>query len=232
MSEGDAAYDKAPTLSLDAFVRSIGVNREVSHALLLGAGTSISSGIPSAEACIWEWKKTIFLTRNPGLEQQFAEASLPSVRDRIQRWLDSEGSYPPRGSKSEYGFFAEACYPIQEDRRLFFQEQIHNAKPHLGYRLLIHLAEAGLLRSVWTTNFDGLVARAAADSSITPIGVGLDSKHRVVRQVGDSELLCVSLHGDYRYDSLKNTPHELREQDSQLREAMIRGSHPDGSAPR
>ena len=35
------------------------------------------------------------------------------------------------------------------------------------------------------------------------------------------ELLCVSLHGDYRYDELKNTPDELQQQDMELRNALI-----------
>jgi len=53
-------------LGLDAFIRSIGINRASQHALLLGAGSSISSGIPSAASCIWEWKRAIFLTKIQG----------------------------------------------------------------------------------------------------------------------------------------------------------------------
>src|SRR5438105_12632204 len=73
------------TLTLDAFVRSIGVKRSAPHAFFLGAGASVSSGMPSAEKCIWEWKRQIFLTNNPGLEDQFSELSLEGVRRRIQR---------------------------------------------------------------------------------------------------------------------------------------------------
>jgi hypothetical protein len=40
------------SLSLDAFVRSIGVRRTIPYALFLGAGASVSSGVPSAQACI------------------------------------------------------------------------------------------------------------------------------------------------------------------------------------
>ena len=36
-------------LSLDAFVRSIGVRRLTQHTFSLGAGASISSGVPSAQ---------------------------------------------------------------------------------------------------------------------------------------------------------------------------------------
>ena len=95
------------TLPLDAFVRAMGVNRNSPHALFLGAGSSISSGIPSAGSCTWEWKRSIFLTNNPGFEDQFSELSLPVVRQRIQRWLDGKGYYPaadsPEGRRSRCG---------------------------------------------------------------------------------------------------------------------------------
>lgn len=208
-------------LPLDAFVRSIGVRRATPHALFLGAGASITSGIPSAQACIWEWKRGLFLTNNPGLEDQFAELSLPSVQRRIQQWLDKQGGYPQEGAAEEYGFYIRQCFPIANDRRAYFQEKVRGAQPHIGYRLLCHLAQADLVRSVWSTNFDGLPARAAANFTLTPLEVGIDTQGRVPRQASKSELLCVSLHGDYRYDELKNTPEELQQQEKALRSALI-----------
>src|ERR1035437_7978501 len=124
-------------LDLDAFIRSIGINRASQHALLLGAGSSISSGIPSAASCIWEWKRAIFLTRNPGLETQFAELSLPAVRSKIQRWLDGQRVYPPNDSPEEYSAYIIECYPIADDRRAFFQDKVRQAVPHTGYRLTV-----------------------------------------------------------------------------------------------
>lgn len=208
-------------LPLDAFVRSIGVRRTTAHALFLGAGASVSSGVPSAESCVWEWKRNLFLTNNPGLEDQFAELSLPSVRYRIQQWLDKQGTYPQRGAGGEYGFYIRECFPIADDRRAYFHEKVRGAQPHIGYRLLCHLAQADLVRSVWSTNFDGLPARTAANFSITPFEVGIDTQGRLARPASAGELLCVSLHGDYRYDELKNTPDELQRQEKALRDALI-----------
>jgi hypothetical protein len=216
-----ADSDNALVLSLDAFVRSVGVRRTTPHALFLGAGASVSSGVPSAQTCIWEWKRSLFLTKNPGLENQFTEISLPSVRRRIQEWLDKQGIYPEEGATAEYGFYIQECFPIADDRRAYFQEKICNAQPHIGYRLLCHLAQADLVRSVWSTNFDGLSARAAAGFSLTPLEVGIDTQRRLARQAQKSELLCVSLHGDYRYDELKNTDEELQRQEKVLRDALI-----------
>jgi hypothetical protein len=208
-------------LSLDAFIRSIGVRRTAPFAMFLGAGASTSSGIPSARMCIWEWKRQIFLTNNPGLEEQFAELSLDGVRRRIQRWLDRQGVYPPENAPEEYGFYIRQCFPITNDRRAYFAELIRHATPHIGYRLLCYLAEADLVRSVWSPNFDNLPARAAANFKLSPIEVGIDTQGRIARGPAKGELLCVSMHGDYRYDQLKNTPEELQLQEARLRAALI-----------
>jgi len=169
-------------LPVDAFIRSVGVNRSTPHALFLGAGASITSGVPSASMCIWEWKRDIFLTNNPGMEDQFSELSLPSVKERIQSWLDRKGGYPASGSDEEYSFYIRSGFPMSDNRGAYFQEKVRSAKPHVGYHLLCFLAEAEIIRSVWTTNFDGLAARAAAHCAITPIEVGIDCQERLPRQ--------------------------------------------------
>ena len=212
----------ANALALDAFVRSVTVNAQVGHMLLLGAGASISSNVPSAANCVWQWKRSIFLSNHPGVERSFDELSLGSVQERIQVWLDGQGGYPADGAPEEYGFYIARCYPVVDDRRAFFQRHVQAARPGGGYRLAARLAQAGLLKSVWTTNFDGLMARALADTSITPVEVGLDSTNRVMRAERQGELPCVALHGDYRYDELMNTDEELQRLEAELRKALIK----------
>ena len=208
-------------LPFDALVRSVGVNKSAPHAFFLGAGASVSSGVPPASTCVWHWKRHIFLTKNKGLESQFRDITLTNVQDRIQRWLDAEGLYPKLWSAEEYGFYVERCYPIPEDRQQYFRGLANESSPYIGYQLLAMLAEAEIVRSVWTTNFDDLTPRAATSLGLTPIEVGLDTTFRAVRTPRRGELLHVALHGDYRYDALKNTPLELRSQDSQLRKSLI-----------
>lgn len=202
-------------------VRSIGMLKDQPLLVFLGAGASMSSGMPSATQCIWEWKRSIFLTNNPGLERQFDELSLPSVRQRIQRWLDAQRRYPKKGSPDEYSVFIEECYPRGDDRRRYFQDRVKATNPGQGYQLLAELAKRRLLSSVWTTNFDGLVARTAGAAGVAVIEIGQDSKERVTRPMALDELQCVSMHGDYRYDPLKNTQGELAAQEAELRAALI-----------
>ena len=104
--------DDELVLPLDAFVRSIGVRRTAPLPLFVGAGASISSGLPSAQMYIREWKRSILLTKNPGLEEQFAELSLPGTRRKIQQWLGAQGCYPPDGADDEYGFYIQQCFPL------------------------------------------------------------------------------------------------------------------------
>lgn len=210
------------TLPVDALIRSIAINRKHQHCLFLGAGASISSGMPSAQQCIWEWKRSIFLTKNPGLENQFGELSLPSVRQRIQCWIDEQRSFPALNAPDEYGRFIDACYPRPADRRAYFEVRVKQAVPYVGYKLLAVLAKTGLISSVWTTNFDALASRAAAGANITALDVGIDCQHRLPSSPKAGELLNVSLHGDYRYDLLKNTAGEVQEQEARLIEELVR----------
>lgn len=208
-------------LTNEQFVRAIQVNRTSPHILVLGAGASVSSGIPSASSCIWDWKRRLYQTHNPGLADLIDELSSVGSRQRIQTWLDAQGTYPQEGDKSEYAHYAELCFPVASDRRRYFQELVEGVRPHIGYRMACFLAEAGIIQSVWTTNFDSLFVKAAADFNITVIEVGLDTTQRIERQPAAGEVLHVAIHGDYRYDALRNTAEELRKQDERLRQVLV-----------
>jgi hypothetical protein len=171
---------------------------------------------------LWQWKREIVKTEEPELERQLGELSLPAVRRRIQRWLDTQRSYPPEDDPEEYGFYAEECYPLPDARRQYFQNLVASIRPAPGYELLCLLAEEGIVESVWTTNFDGLTVRAVADFDLTVVEVTLDAPERVSRPRRRGELVHVALHGDFRYDALKNTAKELRDHDVTLRQAMAR----------
>jgi len=212
--------DDKSILQVDAFVRSINVNQTSPHAIFLGAGASLSSCIPSAGQCVEEWKREIFVANNPTMKDSVSEQSILSVQKRIDGWLQANGCWPEEGV-DDYSFFIEQCHPIPDDRRRYFEQWILTARPYIGYQLLCILAQANIIRSVWTTNFDTLVVKAAAMASIVPIEIGIDSKDRVNRQESSTELLCVSMHGDYRYDDLKNTGDELKAQERQLKRKLV-----------
>ena len=157
------------TLKFDEFIRSLKQNRDTTHSLLLGAGASVESGIPSASDCIWEWKHEIFTSLNPTSANTFNNIKVDNVRVAVQNWLNSQMIYPPENSDEEYSFFAEKAYPIDDDRRKYFQHLVENKNPSLGYHLVAMLAEIGWIKSIWTTNFDGLSLKVAHQYNLIPV---------------------------------------------------------------
>jgi NAD-dependent SIR2 family protein deacetylase len=196
-------------LEYDAFLRSFKRNIDVPHSFLFGAGSSVSSGIQSAYDCIWEWKKDIYLSKNINASEYYKNHKDTSVRKSIQKWLDNEGIYPKLDTSEEYSFYAEKAYPISDDRRKYFSSLCENKEPYIGYKLLCLLAKQNIVKAVWTTNFDGLITRAAFQNGLTPIEVTLDNAENIFRNQSTKELLTVALHGDYKYSTLKNTEKEL-----------------------
>ena len=66
-------------LEYDAFLRSLNQNSNYQCALLLGAGTSVTSGVQSANDCIWEWKRDIYISKNPEYAKYFSNFKLENV---------------------------------------------------------------------------------------------------------------------------------------------------------
>lgn len=213
--------DKNYTLELDQFIRSVEISKTDYFSVLLGAGASVSSGIKSAGDCIWQWKRDIYTTKTVSKRQGNFDDKSDQVRQTIQKWLDTEGVYPPAASIEEYSFYIEKCYPIEEDRRKYFQRLCEKKEPSVGYKLICLLNELGTIKSVWTTNFDDLCRDAAIMTNNFAVDITLDSVDRIIRPINSSELLLVKLHGDYKYGPLKNTNSELRTQDETFRTRLI-----------
>jgi len=209
-------------LKFDEFLRAVAISKNDAYSLLLGAGCSISSGIPSAEDCIWEWKKTIYQSNNVATQSWIDNYRNPKVQNIIQNWLDNQGEYIELNNKEEYSFYAQKCFPIEEHRRQYFQKICSNKMPAIGYRTIPILMKHGLLDSVWTTNIDDLVTTSCVHSGVQAIEITLDSVQRLSqRNQNRNELPVIKLHGDFKYGELKNTDEELQNQDSIFRQKLI-----------
>lgn len=210
----------AKKLTFEQFIRSVKQNKGVAHSMLLGAGASIESGIPSAYDCIWIWKRDIFTSHNPHFVDKYSNPKNEVTQQVIQKWLDRHGGYPEKDHESEYSFYAEEALPIPGDRRRFFQNLFSGKKGSIGYELICILSEYGMINSVWTTNFDGLTARTASNYNLTTIEVTLESQDRIYRNKANNELIYIALHGDYKYGDTKNIQSELDAQDEVLISAL------------
>lgn len=102
-------------LDFNKFKRSLIISKNDKYAFLLGAGSSITSGIQSAYDCIWEWKKMIYQTSNNISNEIIENFRNKKNQEIIQNWLDNQGRFPPNESEIEYSFYANECFPIDED---------------------------------------------------------------------------------------------------------------------
>lgn len=208
-------------LEYDQFIRSIEISKNDAFSVFLGAGASINSGILSANGCIWEWKRSLYATKGPGNLSDKLDFRSEQVRNTIQRWLDNEGIYPQLDDPTEYSFYVKQCYPIEEDVRKYFQKICERKHPSVGYKLLCFLNQTGLVKSIWTTNFDDLYRDAAIITGNNVIDISLDSVDRIFRPSNSNELQLIKLHGDYKYGKLKNTDEELSKQEPVFKEKLI-----------
>jgi len=110
--------------------------------------------------------------------------------------------------------------PIEDDRRKYFQNLVAGNNPSLGYHLISMLSEVNLFKSVWTTNFDNLMVKCAHKYNLQPIEITIDTSDRIYRGDVAGELLCIALHGDYKYGSTKNTSKELDTQNDTFVNAL------------
>ena len=204
-------------MTISELVRTLKINKTKQHILFLGAGASVASGMPMVSTCIWLFKREIFLSEHPELTSHDFDISLKIVQNKIQSFLERKNIVPDHGV-DEYSYYFKKCYSIPEARRSFFQALVAEANPSYGYHIIPLLFQEKFICSLWTTNFDALGAKACKDSSIRAIEVGADCVGRLKRDNDSNEFLCVSLHGDYRYDLLRNLADELQVNENKLLE--------------
>ena len=214
-------------VSSDVFARSF-AQRGRQLAWLVGAGASASAGIPTGADMIADFKKRLFCA-DTGIPRQEVDISDPLWRERITAHFDGARGFPPGGDPREYATAFEAAYPEAPDRRSYIDSAVKKGAPSFGHRVLASLISDGLVRCLFTTNFDALVERATAvaDDLLSPdrqahlTVSALDSVERGERCLREAAWpLLVKLHGDYRSEHLKNTDQELQSQDERLRRVL------------
>ena len=222
-THGDEQH-RCDEISFDDFTRRFRL-RANSVMWFLGAGASASAGVPTASDLIWKFKQELFVSQRRVPRQAVADLGSPTVRNRLQAHVDSNGLLPERGSPSEYSALFESVYPVEADRRAFIEKQISKAKPSYGHMALGTLMKAERAQIIWTTNFDPLIADACA---LVLGGTGhLTSVDLDRPQLGEEAVsghrwpVEIKLHGDFRSAQLKNTSDELRQQDARLRKLLV-----------
>ncbi|HWW58156.1 MAG TPA: SIR2 family protein [Sphingopyxis sp.] len=198
--------------------------RPQSFAWFIGAGASRMSGLPTATDIIWDLKRRYYCREeNQDISRQDMQSA--AVATRIQQFMDARG-FPPLWADSEYTTFFEKIFG--EDRvrqRDYLRGILAEDKVTLtvGNRILAALMAAGLCRMAFTTNFDSVVERAFAEVSGKSISAyHLEGSAAANQALANEEYpIYCKLHGDFRYDSIKNLASDLAKQDKALAESML-----------
>lgn len=164
-----------------------------SYALLLGSGASVTSGVKTAEDMVRRWRTILY---------ERAQADQP-----FHEWL----AVQPWHGEGEYGGLFEIMYATPPQRRIKVERLVEKAQPSWGYAYLANLLEHKYFNVVFTTNFDDLLTEACYryTDSTRPLVAAHDSAMRNLR-VNSARPKIVKMHGDFLYDSIKNTPSETK----------------------
>jgi hypothetical protein len=202
--------------------------RPSGFAWFLGAGSSRASGLPTATDIIWDLKRRYYCKQeNQDISRQDIQNT--AVRERIQAFMDSRG-FPADRSDDEYATYFEKIFGTDKERqRKYLKAILSEDKVTLsvGNRVLGALLASGLSRIVFTTNFDSVVEKSLAAVANQSLAAYHPEGSAAAGKAIDNEeypIYC-KLHGDFRYDSLKNLPDDLSTQNDNLSAALINASN-------
>lgn len=203
-------------------------SRPQNFAWFLGAGASRSAGLPTATDLLWDMKRR-FYCREENQEISRQEMQVDAIKAKIQAFVESKG-FPKLWDDDEYpACFQKIFGDDRERQRKYIAAKLSedNISLSVGHRVLGAMLASGLTRAAFTTNFDTVIEKAVAEvagKSLSAFHIeGAKSANHALNNE-DYPLYC-KLHGDFRYDSIKNLPQDLAEQNAQLSQCMTNAAN-------
>lgn len=190
----------------------------------LGAGASQSAGLPTAVDLIWDLKRRFYCSEE---HQDVSSNDLQNaaVRAKIDAFMVARG-FPKTSEPSAYSRSFELIFGSDYDRQRRYLSAVLSEKdsaPALGHRVFAALIAMGVTKTVFTTNFDTVVERALANvgsQAISPFHI--EGSYAALKALNNDDFpIYCKLHGDFRFESLKNLENDLRTQDIELGRSFI-----------
>jgi hypothetical protein len=204
-------------------IRLIAAN-PADFAWFLGAGASQSANLPTAWDIIWDLKRREYNLRE---NQQIPKSDVQNraVQEKIQGYFEGRG-FPRSSDPNEYSRYFELIFGADLARqRKYVHGMLDESKVALavGHRVLAALLCSERAKVVFTTNFDTVVEKALAEVGDRSLAAfHLEGSYAVNDALNAAEYpVYCKLHGDFRYQSIKNLPDDLRMQDVQLGHGLI-----------
>ena len=186
--------------------------------LLLGAGASISSGIPAAGEAVERIARWRWCLDNDRLPND------PSVRRAdYWPWLTGQPWFSADVLLAElYPDAVKHLLNVANDRRVFFEDMIHPpVHPNRGYRGLANILHQGWITTVLTTNFDECLQNARVLVTRPHHLVAIKTPSDLVRFSSAPENpQLVYLHGSVEHLTDKNLAIDVQDMDSEIVERV------------
>jgi hypothetical protein len=204
----------------DTFLRSFKVLSNQSFDLLLGAGASISSGIPSGSDLVWHFKREILSSSGKINGKKFQDLKVEANKKVIQSYFNEEDAKVV----NQYSYYFEKCYPDPLVRQEFLTSLVRDKKPSIGFMCLSAMIEQQKINTVWKTNFDDLIEKAITGLNYKSCQIVSPDNASTVQHFKTDIPTVVKLHGDFRYDPLQNTDEELQKLEESLHQYFLDAS--------
>lgn len=183
-------------ISLNSVLSNLEQQRGHKFALLLGAGISHSSGIPTTSEICNDLTKRVFLSARGERAERLPYVDL----EEAIAWLKQQPWYQGKGDENDYSLLMRTYNQTEAARRKYLEGLMERKRPANG---LLHLAIAiknGVFDIVLTTNFDRLVEDAlrivdAKEPLVVDHEVRIDTM-----RLTDSHPKVIKLHGDFLYN--------------------------------
>ena len=188
--------------------------------LLLGAGASVTSGIPAAEdtaekAARWAWCHAH--GRSP--------EDINIQRSDYWPWLCKQPWFSKDKNLGEqYPQVIGKLLGVKKTRRDFFEKLITpvGIRPNVGYRSLVRILHEGWISTVLTTNFDHCLDDAKVIENKPHHLVTIKTPDDLIRfNSSPRDPQLVYLHGSVEHYSDKNLDDEIASLDSHLVERLM-----------
>ncbi|MBI2304917.1 MAG: tetratricopeptide repeat protein [Chloroflexi bacterium] len=186
---------------------------ECRFTFFLGAGCSVSSGIPAAGTLVKSWlpRLKMFKTRS---------------EDNLDEWVKKEfPDYAPENAALSYAPVFKQLFDSEQEQQREIEKLVEEKDPGFGYGVLAQIMShercGRHCNFVLTTNFDNLVADALyLYTSKKPLVILHESLIGFVRLTRTSPLV-IKLHGDALL-APRSTAEQTRVLDPDVEEVLIR----------
>lgn len=190
----------------------------------LGAGTSRTAGMPTAMDITWDLKVKYYCRQeNQNLNSH--DLNNAQVRRRVQSYCDAKG-FPPLWSNEEYSHYFEIAFGqdyAAQQRYLADQLDSRKISLNIGHKALAGLITLNKARIIFTTNFDDVIEAASAkvaNQNLT--AYHLEGSYAALEALNTERFpIYAKIHGDFKYQSVKNLSQDLLGNDVKLQQCFI-----------